>query len=164
VPLVVLYFATREQRAMQDLTPAARMRWVVLGPPSWAMSGFGGVLVSSGLSAGWPKACGSRVRALDGLLVLFGGWVLHYAPFFLFGRQLFLHHYLPALVFGVGLLAALVDHLCGRLVAGPATCIAMSAIWLYGVLAPLSLGTALTPAQIAARQLRSTWDLAGGAS
>lgn len=29
------------------------------------------------------------------------GWLLHYAPFFLMGRQLFLHHYLPALYFGI---------------------------------------------------------------
>lgn len=29
------------------------------------------------------------------------GWALHYAPFFLMGRQLFLHHYQPALYFGV---------------------------------------------------------------
>ncbi|KAJ1847389.1 Protein O-mannosyltransferase 2 [Coemansia sp. RSA 2708] len=37
--------------------------------------------------------------------VLWGGWVLHYIPFFLFGRVLYLHHYLPALYFGLLLLA-----------------------------------------------------------
>lgn len=31
----------------------------------------------------------------------FIGWVIHYAPFFIMGRQLFLHHYLPALYFGI---------------------------------------------------------------
>ncbi|RLV92882.1 Dolichyl-phosphate-mannose--protein mannosyltransferase 1 [Spathaspora sp. JA1] len=29
------------------------------------------------------------------------GWGLHYLPFFIMGRQLFLHHYLPALYFGI---------------------------------------------------------------
>ncbi|KAI3404605.1 PMT1 [Candida oxycetoniae] len=29
------------------------------------------------------------------------GWSLHYLPFFVMGRQLFLHHYLPALYFGI---------------------------------------------------------------
>lgn len=29
------------------------------------------------------------------------GWLLHYAPSFLMGRQLFLHHYLPAYYFGI---------------------------------------------------------------
>lgn len=34
-------------------------------------------------------------------LIFFLGWVLHYAPFFLMDRILFLHHYLPALVFSI---------------------------------------------------------------
>ncbi|KAG0343686.1 hypothetical protein BG004_005079 [Podila humilis] len=34
------------------------------------------------------------------------GWGLHYFPFFLMGRALFLHHYMPALVFSYMLLAA----------------------------------------------------------
>jgi len=32
---------------------------------------------------------------------LFIGWSLHYFPFFIMGRQLFLHHYLPALYFAI---------------------------------------------------------------
>ncbi|PPQ95852.1 hypothetical protein CVT26_015982, partial [Gymnopilus dilepis] len=32
---------------------------------------------------------------------LFTGWSLHYFPFFLMGRQLFLHHYFPALYFAI---------------------------------------------------------------
>ncbi|KAF9413513.1 hypothetical protein BGZ94_000709 [Podila epigama] len=33
------------------------------------------------------------------------GWVLHYVPFFLMGRALFLHHYMPAQIFSYMLLA-----------------------------------------------------------
>lgn len=32
-------------------------------------------------------------------LALWVGWFLHYFPFFLMNRQLFMHHYLPAAIF-----------------------------------------------------------------
>ncbi len=38
-------------------------------------------------------------------------WALHYFPFFIMGRSLFLHHYLPALVFGILTTAGVVDYL-----------------------------------------------------
>lgn len=44
---------------------------------------------------------------LCGFLVL--GWFMHYFPFFLMSRQLFLHHYFPALYFAVLLLACTFD-------------------------------------------------------
>ena len=40
---------------------------------------------------------------------LFTGYFLHYFPFFLTSRQLFLHHYLPALYFGILLTCAVFD-------------------------------------------------------
>ena len=43
------------------------------------------------------------------LLVI--GWLIHYAPYFLLSRVLFLHHYLPALPFKFMLMAVLCDHL-----------------------------------------------------
>lgn len=52
----------------------------------------------------------SRVRFYDqtcGFLAL--GWGLHYLPFFLMHRQLFLHHYLPALYFSILILAVVFD-------------------------------------------------------
>ena len=36
-------------------------------------------------------------------------WACHYIPFFLMGRQLFLHHYMPAFIFSTLVLATLVD-------------------------------------------------------
>jgi len=45
----------------------------------------------------------NRLWNNTGFFLLF--WGIHYAPFFLMNRQLFLHHYLPS-------------HLCGALVAG----------------------------------------------
>ena len=44
-------------------------------------------------------------------MVLFIGWLAHYAPYFLLSRVLFLHHYLPAIPFKLMLLAAVCDHL-----------------------------------------------------
>ncbi|KAF9420475.1 hypothetical protein BGZ94_009106 [Podila epigama] len=39
----------------------------------------------------------------------FAGWAMHYIPFYFMHRQLFLHHYLPALYFSILLLVARVD-------------------------------------------------------
>jgi len=46
---------------------------------------------------------------------LFCGWFLHYIPFFLMGRQLFLHHYFPALYFALLLTATAFDLATARL-------------------------------------------------
>ncbi|BFZ19967.1 hypothetical protein BsWGS_23006 [Bradybaena similaris] len=43
--------------------------------------------------------------------LLVGGYLLHYLPYFLEERTLFLHHYLPSVVFKILTLAALGDHL-----------------------------------------------------
>ncbi|KAF9952125.1 hypothetical protein BGZ70_000719, partial [Mortierella alpina] len=49
----------------------------------------------------------------------FVGWVLHYVPFFLMGRALFLHHYMPALVFSYMILAAVHGFIFVEGVDGP---------------------------------------------
>lgn len=43
------------------------------------------------------------------------GWFFHYFPFFLMARQLFLHHYLPALYFAILALTQEVDFLANRI-------------------------------------------------
>jgi dolichyl-phosphate-mannose-protein mannosyltransferase len=43
--------------------------------------------------------------------VLFGGYLIHYLPYFFVERTLFLHHYLPAFVFKVLLTAAVIEHI-----------------------------------------------------
>lgn len=47
-----------------------------------------------------------RRRVYNSGLFLLVGYILHYLPFFPMGRQLFLHHYLPALIFKYLLLGA----------------------------------------------------------
>ncbi|KAJ3063048.1 hypothetical protein HDU98_001074, partial [Podochytrium sp. JEL0797] len=56
-------------------------------------------------------------KAWTGALLIFSGWFLHYFPFFLMKRQLFLHHYFPALYFAIlatGLLFELLTHRLSR--------------------------------------------------
>jgi dolichyl-phosphate-mannose-protein mannosyltransferase len=43
---------------------------------------------------------------------LFISYLLHYLPFFIMGRSLFLHHYLPASIFGFMCVGALAEFLC----------------------------------------------------
>jgi dolichyl-phosphate-mannose-protein mannosyltransferase len=43
------------------------------------------------------------------------GWAFHYFPFFLMARQLFLHHYLPALYFAIMALSQVFDFVFNRI-------------------------------------------------
>ncbi|KAJ1863135.1 hypothetical protein LPJ78_004261 [Coemansia sp. RSA 989] len=43
------------------------------------------------------RMMGVRDRYTESVGFFFIGWILHWIPFFIMGRQLFLHHYLPAL-------------------------------------------------------------------
>ncbi|KAF8996828.1 glycosyltransferase family 39 protein [Cyathus striatus] len=79
---------------------------------------------------------------------LFTGWALHYFPFYLMARQLFLHHYFPALYFAVLLLASVFDLVTSTLrprvrlqIAAVLICLA---IWNFSHLAPLAYGTPWT--------------------
>ncbi|KAJ2608446.1 Protein O-mannosyltransferase 2 [Coemansia sp. RSA 1365] len=49
---------------------------------------------------------------IEGAMMLWGGWLLHYLPFFLMGRVTYLHHYLPALYFSILFLAYQIFHTC----------------------------------------------------
>ncbi|KAJ3403483.1 hypothetical protein HDU80_004092 [Chytriomyces hyalinus] len=52
-------------------------------------------------------------KAWNASILVVSGWFLHYFPFFLMKRQLFLHHYFPALYFAilsVGVLFELLTH------------------------------------------------------
>ncbi|KAI9225614.1 MAG: glycosyltransferase family 39 protein [Piptocephalis tieghemiana] len=59
----------------------------------------------------------SYVWNLGGFLTM--GWFLHFLPFILMSRQLFLHHYFPALYFAILLLAVLFDATTRRLPSLP---------------------------------------------
>jgi len=44
-------------------------------------------------------------------LITFGGWALHYLPFYIMGRVLYLHHYFPTIYFGIFVIGFMVDHI-----------------------------------------------------
>lgn len=70
------------------------------------------------------------------------GWALHYLPFFLMQRQLFLHHYLPSLWFAVLTFCAVFDFATSRL--RPRTRIQIASVVLILVVWTWSLYSSLT--------------------
>ncbi|KAJ2687193.1 Protein O-mannosyltransferase 2 [Coemansia spiralis] len=97
--------------------------------------------------------------------LLWGGWMLHYLPFFAMGRVTYIHHYLPALYFAVLLLAFEVDHFCRRLALGerPRTIVvAMCAVCMLAVFcwfAPLTFGYIGPMDDLKYRQWLPTWNI-----
>ncbi|KAF4522330.1 hypothetical protein B566_EDAN011331 [Ephemera danica] len=103
--------------------------------------------------------------------VLFVGYVVHIVPYLCMERTLFLHHYLPALMFKILLTAALAEHIyyvasesCwGWLMCWPVR--GLLVVWLLTVLAvfrrflPLSYGSmALSAKELLDLRWQDTWD------
>lgn len=107
----------------------------------------------------------ARSRVLGGGALLFAGWLLHYAPFFVMERQLFLHHYLPAAAFKQLLIGLVVEHLCERLRAPAVTRTAVAVAVVVALaaafvaLAPLTYGLDTSPAHAERLRWRPTWDI-----
>lgn len=55
--------------------------------------------------------CRASQKFYDAGCILFLGYWLHYLPYFFIDRTLFLHHYLPAYIFKILLLAYVIDHI-----------------------------------------------------
>ncbi|KAF9977297.1 hypothetical protein BGZ73_006446 [Actinomortierella ambigua] len=92
----------------------------------------------------------------------FMAWAYHYLPFFLMGRQLFLHHYLPALYFGILLFCVTFDLAC-RFIPNRHRVIALVvissiAIYVFRARAPLAYGSKWTRDECIASKLLDTWD------
>ncbi|KAI1803714.1 glycosyltransferase family 39 protein [Daldinia bambusicola] len=95
------------------------------------------------------------------------GWAFHYFPFFLMGRQLFLHHYFPALVFAVLAFSQFVDFATARFAAvrgnaiiNKASVVALLAVAaiVFALYSPLAYGNAWTRAECNRVKLFNTWD------
>ncbi|KAF5349347.1 hypothetical protein D9758_011775 [Tetrapyrgos nigripes] len=93
---------------------------------------------------------------------LFLGWLLHYTPFFLMSRQLFLHHYFPALYFAILLSCAWFDWgtrgLKQRVRLGIAALLIVSVILTFRVRSPLAYGTPWTKKECENAKWKRTWD------
>lgn len=97
------------------------------------------------------------------------GWAFHYFPFYLMQRQLFLHHYFPALYFAIIALCQVYDFFSNRIgaiglrdkpligQAGAVVFLALSVV-VFGLYAPLSYGNAWTKSECNSVKLFPTWD------
>ncbi|KAJ7721344.1 glycosyltransferase family 39 protein [Mycena maculata] len=105
----------------------------------------------------------TKVVKYDGLCgFLFLGWFLHYFPFYIMARQLFLHHYLPALYFAILLFAGVFDLVTSTLrprvrlqIAGV---LILLAVWNFWHFSPLAYGSEWTRGQCTSSKWLKTWD------
>ncbi|KAJ3336198.1 hypothetical protein HDU93_003464 [Gonapodya sp. JEL0774] len=113
--------------------------WETKGPPAWrqiyllgnpfawwshvlgiALFGLIWILDRILLRRGVDEVGGVNRRWVDRAVgFAFLGWAFHYLPFFLQGRALFLHHYLPALVFGYVVTGGMVEFCLQVIGRGP---------------------------------------------
>ncbi|KAF9735476.1 hypothetical protein PMIN02_006053 [Paraphaeosphaeria minitans] len=97
------------------------------------------------------------------------GWAFHYFPFYLMARQLFLHHYLPALYFAIMALCQMYDFVAYRFdilgirdhpKIGQTAAVAFLALTIvvFQTYSPLAYGNPWTKGQCNSVKLFSTWD------
>jgi dolichyl-phosphate-mannose-protein mannosyltransferase len=90
------------------------------------------------------------------------GWGLHYLPFFLMQRQLFLHHYLPALWFAIMLFCTVFDYATSsirpRMRFQLALVVVIVALWSYNYFAPLAYAGPWTKAKCNSAKWIKSWD------
>lgn len=93
---------------------------------------------------------------------LFLAYAMHFLPFALMSRQLFLHHYLPALYFAVLLLALLFDLLTAglrpRFRLGAAAAVTMVVLLTYLKFSPLVYASPWTGDSCERARWLKTWD------
>lgn len=105
----------------------------------------------------------AKVVKYDGLCgFLFMGWALHYFPFYLMQRQLFLHHYFPALYFAILLSCAVFDIATNPLRQRTRLYLAVGlivmVIWTFAHFSPLAYGTPWTRKECEKAKWHKTWD------
>lgn len=92
------------------------------------------------------------------------GWALHYFPFYLMARQLFLHHYFPALWFAILLCCVVFDlvtlSLRPRVRLYIAAGMLLLAIWSFSYFSPLAYGGPWTRGACEKARWLKTWDFA----
>ncbi|RMJ17292.1 hypothetical protein BHE90_013521 [Fusarium euwallaceae] len=122
----------------------------------------------------WQRSCNDYANATFkrfdyeiGTSVL--GWALHYFPFYLMKRQLFLHHYFPALYFAIIALCQVFDFITARVpgigvresntinrIATVSFLVLSAAV--FSLYAPLAYGSPWTKAECKRVKLFKTWD------
>lgn len=105
----------------------------------------------------------ARWNKYDGAIGLFFvAWGLHYFPFNLMGRQLFLHHYMPSLYMATLVVGVFFDLLTSSL-RRPiqwsllVLCI-MTVIYIYNIFVPITYGEPWTSTKCSSASWRPNWD------
>lgn len=92
------------------------------------------------------------------------GWALHYFPFYLMSRQLFLHHYFPALWFSILMCCTVFDLLTSALRPRVRLYIAAGilalSVWSFMYFSPLAYAGPWTRQQCENARWLKTWDFA----
>ncbi|KAJ2798368.1 Dolichyl-phosphate-mannose--protein mannosyltransferase 4, partial [Coemansia helicoidea] len=170
-------------------SPDRRQIYLMGNPVGWWMADAA-LLGYATLMVGMALLARRNVHLIDGIVhrhmtrstgFIAAAWALHYFPFFLMGRSLFLHHYLPAAIFAYMMLAAVFQilttndyqrfalrHWDGRArallpsAAATAAFVAIAAahIATFVHFAPISYGSrTLSPAEVAQRRWMGSYDL-----
>lgn len=104
----------------------------------------------------WPK-----FDAAAGLL--FTSWAMHYFPFNMFGRQLFLHHYMPSLYMATlltGVLFEIVTHkLSFKIRWALVVIITVVLIYVYQIFLPITYGEPWSTKKCLEATWRPNWDM-----
>ncbi|RKP36722.1 glycosyltransferase family 39 protein [Dimargaris cristalligena] len=148
-PFLLLYYTVRRVRGYQSVDWAP--------PPPTTKSGPGAgeaVIVADGE---WDQF-------LHTSKMLWGGWALHYFPFFIMGRVTYLHHYFPAVYFAMLFLAFMVDHFGRRLFNGKfhdsmilGFAAMAAAVFMY--FSPFTFGFDYPAKELTSRKWLSTWNI-----
>jgi len=97
--------------------------------------------------------------------LIFTAWAAHYFPFFLMGRQLYLHHYLPALYFSILMFAIILDSFILGRFRQPTTKIiiifvfTIIAIYYFKRFSPLAYGTDMKKTKCETLKIKENWDI-----
>ncbi|KAJ2908968.1 Protein O-mannosyltransferase 2, partial [Coemansia aciculifera] len=107
---------------------------------------------------------GELLEFWDNSKLLWGGWALHYIPFFLMSRVLYIHHYLPALYFALLQLAFDVDLFFkhwrrGRYLHLAAWCIGAVVFLVFLYFLPFTYGWDRPAKELAGRKWLNTWNV-----
>lgn len=92
----------------------------------------------------------------------FAGWAIHYFPFFLMGRVLYLHHYLPAFIFSSMLAASLIEfsgfYMKKSHLAVFIGIFVQVQVYIFWYFSSLTYGFEMPIDEMRAKQWLSTWD------
>jgi hypothetical protein len=104
----------------------------------------------------WPK-----FDAAAGLL--FTSWAMHYFPFNLFGRQLFLHHYMPSLYMATLLIGVFFEMLTRKVPLkirwALVAIITIVLIYVYQIFLPITYGEPWSTKKCLEATWRPDWDM-----